>query len=59
MRNLCTEKAEDVSNISHAIEDYEDQQKTTLLAIQFNPELRTEDIERNYKMSKPTDNGMQ
>ena len=40
MRNLCTEKAEDVSNISRAIEDYEDQQKTTLLAIiQFNPEL--------------------
>ena len=30
----------DVSNISHAIEDYEDQQKTIFLAIiQFNPEL--------------------
>ena len=30
----------DLSNISHAIEDYEDQQKTTLLAIiQFSPEL--------------------
>jgi len=29
----------DVSNISHAIEDNEDQQKTVLLAIiQFNPE---------------------
>ena len=34
------EKAEDASNISHAIEDYEDQQKASLLAIiRFNPEL--------------------
>ena len=30
----------DVNNISHAIEDYEHQQKTNLLVIiQFNPEL--------------------